>query len=150
MAVVGFGIGELIKIAPNLYRIEVKQTTGKARLVTKFEKLIHEFLYLIFTTRGRIAANPSEGSLLAAAIGQYTVDPRNGADELSAFVLDQIVQVEQQILRRQAGQTTLSTEERLNRIEVLEIQVNAALAEAAVRLRIINANNQAVGIELTV
>jgi hypothetical protein len=145
MATFGFSAGAFKTLEPGTYQIDLARGFAEARFASDMEKLAFEVCYGLMTTRGSIPFDPTFGSLLPVAIGQYA---SNEVAELQAFVAGEIAHVEAMIKERQAS-AVLPAAQRLEALDAVEVRVRPAEQQVDVLLTITNGLGESVGFSVS-
>ena len=132
---------------PDLQITQIDPTTGivtlglgiSPPLLTGLDLLV-QLVTLTFLKDpgGRDVIQPTAGSGLRAAMGQYNITSgNNDITQVNLLMIQQTKVVEQQILQNQEGTTSDATE-RLNSLQVLDVGFDPQSDEALLRVQIIN------------
>lgn len=142
---IGFSAGSFERISEGLYRIDFSQGFTLSRLATGLEKLAIEVLFFLWTSEGSVYDDPECGTKFQSYIGTLAI----GADttQVAALLADDVMRAENQIKTRQA-RVALPPAEQLKRIVLDAVEVDKITGTANLKILIINALDQAVGVEI--
>lgn len=127
---------------PDIQLIQFDPTTGLAKLgmgrapkiLTGIDLLAQIVVLSYLRNPGRDVIDPSEGSGLRDAIGQYNLTSN---DEIKILVVQRTKLVENEILGRQASSTGEPTE-RLKKLTVLDVASDLSSGQVLARVRLVS------------
>lgn len=144
---IGLAWGDVSRVGPGLYRIDLRPGIFTVRAVEGLEKLVYEVLYNLFTSLEAIPDDPATGSLLPAYLGRLALDPRGALAKSRDDLAFEVIRV-QDLLKARHAQTSLPASERLNSIVVDEVTINPNELSADLRIMILNEEMQAAFVQV--
>ena len=104
------------------------------RYVRGINKLVQVVCVAILKNGGQDVFDPNQGSGLRSMIGQYNF---SDSGEIKVEVIQRVQMIEKQIIQNQSG-FILPASEKLAKLTVLSVVVDAATSATAIRLRAVS------------